>query len=349
MTTSPALWNDAALTELAECLELLTADGSVPGGVIAYGTCGGRPGYLASGLVAAECGDTRPGPQTRYDLASLTKVVAIWPLVGKTLADRLPLGAPIRHALPGLPADAPGGWVTVRQILAHTSGLRADTRLDQYRKSGSNLAELICREPLISTPGTQHRYINRGFILLGLILAAITEHRLDELTDALWRDLGMRHTTYGPLGRATDVAPTEQRFPGAPRLWGLPHDDNATLLGGVAGHAGAFSTPADLATYADALLRAHRARSPLGRWLADSMTPQAAIEPGLDRGLAWILADKGQVAYHHGFTGTSLYLSPATGRYLALCTNAVYHHQDNRTRLAPLRALALKAVANGAW
>ncbi|MFD7902967.1 hypothetical protein ACFV4G_12050 [Kitasatospora sp. NPDC059747] len=74
------------------------------------------------------------------------------------------------------------------------------------------------------------------------------------------------------------------------------------------------------------------------------MTPKAEIEPGLHRGLAWILADDGRIAYHHGFTGTSLYLTPHTGRYLAICTNAVYHHQDNRTRLAPLRTLALKAI-----
>ncbi|MFD0348218.1 serine hydrolase [Kitasatospora aburaviensis] len=126
----------------------------------------------------------------------------------------------------------------------------------------------------------------------------------------------------------------------------MPHDDNAALLGGVAGHAGVFTTPADLATFATHLLSSHAIDGPMGRWLACSMQRQAEIEPGLDRGLAWILADEGRVAYHHGFTGTSLYLAPTTGRYLAICTNAVYHHQDNRTRLAPLRTLALKAITD---
>ncbi|MFI2077652.1 serine hydrolase domain-containing protein [Streptomyces triculaminicus] len=344
--TSTLPWRAATLAELRDCLDLMTADGTVPGGVIAYGTRDGQPSYLTSGVVAPECGDARPTPDTLYDVASLTKVVATWPLTGTALAERLSLDASVRDVLPDLQPGAPGGQVTVRQILSHTSGLRADTRLDQYRNTGTDLAELICGEDLISEPGAGHRYINRGFILLGLILAAATGRRLDELTTELWRSLGMHATTYGPVARGSGVAPTEQRFPGAPRLWGLPHDDNAVLLGGVAGHAGVFSTPADLATYAAALLAGLRDRSPLGRWLADSMVPQTAIEPGLDRGLAWILADQARVAYHHGFTGTSLYLAPATGRYLAICTNAVYHHQDNRTRLAPLRALALKAVSD---
>ncbi len=339
-------WHPTALADLQDCLDLMTADGTVPGGVIAHGTLDSAPGYLTSGIVAPECGDAQPGPGTVYDVASLTKVLATWPLVGAAAPDRFDLDAPVGDYLPAVEAGAPGGRVTLRQILAHTSGLRADTRLDQYRNIGTDLAELICGEPLIAEPGAGHRYINRGFILAGLLLAETTGRRLDELATDLWHSLGMTGTAYGPLTRAAHVAPTEQRLAGAPRLWGLPHDDNAALLGGVAGHAGVFSTPADLATYATALLAGHRDQSPLGRWLADSMLPQSAIEPGLDRGLAWILADDARVAYHHGFTGTSLYLHPATGRYLAICTNAVYHHQDNRTRLAPLRDLALKAITD---
>ncbi|MEV4182233.1 serine hydrolase, partial [Streptosporangium canum] len=134
--------------------------------------------------------------------------------------------------------------------------------------------------------------------------------------------------------------------PGAPRIWGAAHDDNAALMGGVAGHAGVFSTPGDLAVYARELLAAYAHGDGLGDWLRTSLVPQAAIEPGLDRGLSWILAAGGGVAYHHGFTGTSLYLAPAAGRYLVICTNAVYHGAA-RTRLAPLRVLALKTIS--AW
>lgn len=338
MTTS---WKPAQLVDLRECLELMTADGSVPGGVIAFGALEGEPGFLTAGVVAPECGDARTGPDTVYDVASLTKVVATWPLIGSTGID---LDAPVHTLLPTVPSEAPGGKVTVGQILAHTTGLRADTRLDRYRSRAEDLAALICGEDLIAEPGAGHRYINRGFVLAGLLLAQVTGRRLDELAAGLWTSLGMNSTRYGPVTRSRRVAPTEQRLSGAPRLWGVPHDDNAALLGGVAGHAGVFTTAADLATYARTLLAGHRDGTELGRWLAHSMVPRAAIEPGVDRGLAWILTGGGQAAHHHGFTGTSLYLAPATGRYLVICTNAVYHHRDNRTRLAPLRNLALKAI-----
>ncbi|MFF7455273.1 serine hydrolase domain-containing protein [Kitasatospora sp. NPDC008115] len=344
--TTTAPWTPNALADLRECLDLMTADGTVPGGVITHGSFDAEPGYLSSGVVAPECGDARPGPDTVYDVASLTKVLATWPLVGTALAEGFTLDTPVRELLPAVAAEAPSGLVTARQILSHTSGIRADTRLDQYRNRPGPLAELICGEDLIAEPGAGHRYINRGFILLGLALAQFHGRRLDELGSDLWRSLGMTSTTYGPVARSAQVAPTGQRLSGGPRLWGLPHDDNAALLGGVAGHAGVFTTPADLAAFATQLLTAYSTSGLLGRWLADSMQPVAAIEPGLDRGLAWILADEGRVAYHHGFTGTSLYLAPATGRFLAICTNAVYHHQDNRARLAPLRALALKAITD---
>ncbi|MGF1431600.1 serine hydrolase domain-containing protein [Kitasatospora sp. LaBMicrA B282] len=339
MTTSS--WKPAVLADLRECLELLTADGTVPGGVIAHGTFDGKPGFLTAGIIAPECSGARPGPNTLYDAASLTKVLATWLLIFFGCID---IDRPVYTFLPSVPAESPGGQVTVRQVLAHTTGLRADTRLDQYRGRSEDLAQLICGEPLIGEPGANHRYINRGFILAGLLLAQDAGYRLEDLATQAWAALEMTSTTYGPISRSNQVAPTEQRLAGAPRLWGIPHDDNAALLGGVAGHAGVFTTAADLATYAGTLLTCHRDGARLGRWLAQSMVPQVAIEPGLDRGLAWILADDGRIAYHHGFTGTSLYLAPHTGRYLAICTNAVYHHQNNRTRLAPLRALALKAI-----
>ncbi|MFD4535187.1 serine hydrolase domain-containing protein [Kitasatospora sp. NPDC058397] len=342
MTSTKPLSPDT-VAELQQCLDLLVDDGALPGGVLAHGARNGRPAFVSSGVVAPECGNAGPGPDTLYDAASLTKVLATWPLIG--LTDGITADTTVRDLLPDLPDQVPGANVTVGQILAHTSGLRPETRLDQYRGRTEPLAELICGEPLIAEPGVGHRYINRGFILLGLALAHLHGRRLDELAADLWQSLGMPHTAYGPVSRSADVAPTEQRLPGGPRLWGIPHDDNATLLGGVAGHAGVFTTPADLATFADRLLTAYTSSHGLGAWLRTSMEPKAEIEPGLHRGLAWILADGGRVAYHHGFTGTSLYLAPDTGRYLAICTNAVYHHQNNRTRLAPLRNLALKAVA----
>jgi CubicO group peptidase (beta-lactamase class C family) len=331
-------------TRLAATLGDVIADGATPGGVLVCGTVDDTPQVLTAGVVSAETGDQVPSADTLYDVASLTKVVATWPLVGRALADGLlDLDAPIRDALPPFSGEAPSGEATPRQLLTHTSGLRASTRLDHYRGAAAPLHELLCREPLDEEPG-HHRYINRGFILLGLALAHVHGRPLDELAADMWRQTGMPSTLYGPVARGPHVAPTEQRIPGAPRIWGAAHDDNAGLLGGVAGHAGVFSTGTDLSAYARHLLRAHQDCGSAGEWLHASLVPQAPIEPGYDRGLGWIVPAGGAVAYHHGWTGTSLYLAPATGRYVVLLTNAVYHGRA-RTRIAPLRTLILKTLS----
>lgn len=333
------------VARLKEALDDVVADGATPGGVVVTGTLGGRRDVLTAGLIAPELGDAAPHEHTVYDVASLTKVVATWPLVGRAVADGLlDLDAPVRDALPAMDGETPSGEATVRQILTHTAGLRASTRLDRYRGGELPLHELLCREPLEDAPG-RHRYINRGYILLGLALAHVRSRPLDVLAADMWQETGMSATRYGPVGRGPGVAPTEQRIPGAPRIWGAAHDDNAALMGGVAGHAGVFSTPADLAAYAVHLLTAYREEGgPRGEWLRTSLVPQATIEPGLDRGLAWVVGHGGPVAYHHGFTGTSLYLAPEAGRYLVVCTNAVYFGPA-RTRIAPLRSLALKTIS----
>lgn len=181
--------------------------------------------------------------------------------------------------------------------------------------------------------------------MLGLALPQVTGKPLAELAHDLWGQIGMTSTRYGPVERGPSVAPTEERFVGVPRIWGSAHDDNAALLGGVAGHAGVFSTPRDLARYAEHLLTVHGDdQAVLGCWLRASMVAHTVIEPGLERGLSWILADAGRIAYHDGWTGTSLYLDPHTGRYVVIRTNAVYYG-PSRGRLTPLRPLALKTIS----
>ncbi|MEV7212627.1 serine hydrolase domain-containing protein [Kitasatospora cineracea] len=327
--------------------------GRFPGGVLVVGQVGAGRAVVGRGLVAPECGDVRPDEHTRYDLASLTKVLATWPLVGAAVrAGLLDLDAPLRAALPHLPS--PGGDLTVRQLMTHTSGLLPQTGLARYQHTGRPLIEHLCAEPLVSPPGAHHRYIDRGFILLGLLLPELLGRPLPVLADALWRELGLTATAYGPLPRDVRLAPTEQRLRGAPRTWGIPHDPSAALLGGVAGHAGVFSSAADLASFAEHLLGPAAPAAPTGPlssselpwlpgWFASSRRPLVAVESGLSRGLAWLVAERGPVAYHHGFTGTSLYLAPDTRRFVVLCTNAVYHGWD-RTRLADLRAAALHAL-----
>ncbi|WP_033218151.1 serine hydrolase domain-containing protein [Kitasatospora phosalacinea] len=332
-------WLRATTAALGDALGAAVDGGQFPGGVLVVGQAGAGRAVAARGVVAPECGEARPDEHTRYDLASLTKVLATWPLVGTAVrAGLLDLDAPLRAAFPGLPS--PGGELTAAQLLSHTSGLLPQTGLARYQHTGRPLVEHLCAEPLVSAPGAHHRYVDRGFILLGLLLPELLGRPLPVLADGLWRGLGLDATAYGPLPRDPWLAPTEQRLRGAPRTWGIPHDPSAALLGGVAGHAGVFSSAADLAAFAEHLLGAS---GPLPEWFALSRRPRTAVEPGLHRGLAWIVTADGSVAYHHGFTGTSLYLAPPTGRFVVLCTNAVYHGWD-RARLAGLRGMALRAL-----
>ncbi len=332
----PDPFTSSSVAALDDTLSALVAAGGSPGGVIICGTRDRKQReVITCGTGGTECGPALPGEDTMYDIASLTKVTSTWPLTGQALAAGLiELDAPIRTYLPAFDGPAPSGQATIRQILTHTSGLRAATRLDLYRGNPAPLHELICREPLDEPPG-RHRYINRGFILLGLALAHITGTPLHDLAAALWTSAGMTSTRYGPVSRASHVAPTEQVLPGAPRLQGSVHDGNAALMGGIAGHAGVFSTPSDLAAYATYLLGTP---PPLAAWTRDSFTPHTKAGPGIWRGLAWLTAPG--AIFHHGFTGTSLYLVPERGRYIVICTNAIYHGPAGQ-RLRPLRDAAL--------
>src|SRR5690606_25870185 len=163
-TRASASWAEPALETMRAALERMVNDRQTPGGVIAAGTIDTEPAYAAAGTVAPD-GVGRPGPSTLYDVASLTKVVATWPLIGDAVSQGLlDLDAPVSAYFPEARPGA-GGAVTVREILTHTSGLMASTRLDRYIGETRDVAEAILAEPL-ADPGT-HRYINRGFILLG--------------------------------------------------------------------------------------------------------------------------------------------------------------------------------------
>ncbi|MFF1561180.1 serine hydrolase domain-containing protein [Streptomyces sp. NPDC058279] len=345
---------------LRDALDEIVAAGATPGGVIVCGTAAGERTVISAGVVSPYTNPKAPDENTVYDLASLTKVTATWPLVGRAVADGLfDLDTPVRAYLPPMDGHMPSGEATVRQLLSHTSGLQAATRLDLYDLTSRPLHELICHELMENLPGT-HRYINRGYILLGLALAHVGGRPLARQAADFWAGLGMGRTGYGPIPQAPDVAPTEHPD-GHDRLWGVVHDENAATMGGVAGHAGVFAPAADLATYAEHLLGGHTGTghtrtdpadpdhtdpdhaSPLVQWLRESLAPQVEIEPGLYRGLGWIIAAGGTVAYHHGFTGTSLFLAPATGRYVVITTNAV-HNGAPRVPLAPLRERALKTL-----
>ncbi|GAA3759114.1 serine hydrolase domain-containing protein [Salinactinospora qingdaonensis] len=334
-------WVTQTGTEIRGVLKVMVDAGWLPGGAAVVGT-DGMWEFVTVGSLALECGDAVPAPDVHYDTASLTKVMATWPLIGQAIAGgALHLDVPVGEYVPGGPY--PGGSVTIRQILTHTSRMSPVIWLERYVGTGQDLAEALLSEPLEEEG---YRYIDHGFILLGLLLERVLGDPLDHLAADLWTSVGMPATTYGPLPRSRNVAPTERRIAGAAPTWGVVHDEAAALMGGVAGHAGVFTTVTDLGSYARELLRIHAggdSHDPMTQYLRESWRGYVNAGDHCSRGLAWLVSDDG-VVYHNGYTGTSLFLHPQTGRYVGLLTNAV-HNGRRRPGLLDLRTVAHAAFA----
>ncbi|MFL6116440.1 MAG: serine hydrolase domain-containing protein [Catenulispora sp.] len=331
-------------TDPAEIVADAVRRGVVPGAVLVYGR--GADGPVRGGAFGTEV-----TTQTGYDLASLTKVVATLPLALRLVdAGELGLDDPVARYLPDFARDASvpvsgngKDRVTIRQLLAHSSGLPAHREVWRLPGTARDRFAAVLAEPLESAPGSAVRYSDLGFILLGRIIADVAGQPLDRAF-AQWvaAPLGLAATGYRP---AVASAATEANWFDDPERRdpksSVVHDENAESLGGVAGHAGLFGTGSDLATY----LRSG--------WLApDSpiLSPALRVEAlrcqteGLDgrRGLGWTLRGDSfdflpgswppAAAGHTGFTGTSVALDPETGIWAVLLTNAVLLGRENRTR-----------------
>ncbi|MEU0332852.1 serine hydrolase domain-containing protein [Streptomyces sp. NPDC006193] len=274
---------------------------------------------------------------TPFDLASLTKLFTSVAAVQQIERGTLGIDARVGDYLPEFGAAAAYG-VTVRQLLTHTSGLRPDLPLHDCPDDRARL-ELLRAEAPTSEPGV-HRYSDLNMLLLQFVLERITGRTLDVLVqDGITRPLGMTSTAFGPCPGA--AATEDQRRPWAKAdrgmLRGVVHDENAWALGGVAGHAGLFSTAPDLAVFCRALL-AGGAYGP-ARILGPDFVELLFTPPGLGFALdqPWFmgeLAGRG-AAGHTGFTGTSLVLDPATDTFLVLLANTVHPRRrppDSRPR-----------------
>jgi CubicO group peptidase (beta-lactamase class C family) len=228
--------------------------------------------------------------------------------------------------LPDFRAAAEAG-ITVRQLLTHTSGLRPELPLYDCPSQAGRLALLRAEAP-VGAPGT-YCYSDLNTLLLQYVLERVTGRTLDVLVrDGITRPLGMTATGFGPCPGA--AATEDQRRPWAKAdrgmLRGVVHDENAWALGGVAGHAGLFSTGRDLAVFCRALL-AGGSYGP-ARVLGPDFVELMLAAPGLGFAVdqPWFmggLAGRG-AAGHTGFTGTSLVLDPATDTFLILLANTVH-------------------------
>ncbi|MEU2909082.1 serine hydrolase domain-containing protein [Streptomyces massasporeus] len=282
---------------------------------------------------------------TPFDLASLTKLFTSVAAVQQIERGTLGIDAKVGAYLPDFTAAARHG-ITVRQLLTHTSGLRPELPLYDCADDAARLAALQA-EPPVGVPGT-YCYSDLNMLLLQHVLERVTGRTLDVLVhDGITRPLGMTATDFGPCPGA--AATEDQRRPWAKAdrgmLRGEVHDENAWALGGVAGHAGLFSTGRDLAVFCRTLL-AGGSHGP-ARILGPDFVELLFTPPGLGFSLdqPWFMGDLAGrgAAGHTGFTGTSLVLDPATDTFLVLLTNAV-HPRRRRPDSAP-RAAAASRVA----
>nr|WP_051135664.1 serine hydrolase domain-containing protein [Streptomyces sp. 351MFTsu5.1] len=274
---------------------------------------------------------------TPFDLASLTKLFTAVAAVQQIERGTLGIDARVGAYLPDFTAAATHG-ITVRELLTHTSGLRPELPLYDCADDEERLA-LLRAEPPVGVPGT-YTYSDLNPLLLQHVLERITGRPLDVLVhDGITRPLGMTSTRFGPCPEAAATEDQRRAWAKADRgmVRGVVHDENAWALGGVAGHAGLFSTARDLAVFCRTLL-AGGSYGP-ARILGPDFVELLLTPPGLGFAIdqKWFmgeLAGRG-AAGHTGFTGTSLVLDPATDTFVVLLANTVHPRRrppDNRPR-----------------
>ncbi|WP_406708176.1 serine hydrolase domain-containing protein [Streptomyces halobius] len=294
---------------------------------------------------------------TVFDLASVSKIFTAIAAIQQAERRGLDLDEEVRAHLPRF---APG--ITVRQLLTHTSGLLPELPFHDRRGRAGQLAPLWEEAAAPSGPHGTYRYSDLNLIALQLVLEQVTGRRLDTLVqEGITGPLGMSSTSYGPLAPLGVAATEDQRRPWAKAERGMVrgevHDENAWALGGVAGHAGLFSTAQDLAVLCRALLNGGAYGT--ARILGPDAVRALLDPPGLgfavdQRYFMGELAGRG-AAGHCGFTGTSLVLDRATDTFLILLATTVHPVRRNggsgpraaaATRLA--RAVACSGRAGGA-
>jgi CubicO group peptidase (beta-lactamase class C family) len=300
--------------------------GGFPGAAVIVGRRGSVVWERGYGTLDWNSGASVSAEQTMYDLASLTKVVATTS-AAMVLADRgkLRLDAPVKRYLPSFSGGNKDA-VTVRDLLAHRSGLPAGRRLPGAGKRPTAARKAVLATPLVRPPGTRAEYSDLGLDVLGFVIESIAREPLDKFVRReVYRPLGMASTMFKPAaGLRPRIAPTETTR-------GSVHDGNARALGGVAGHAGLFATAGDLAVYARLMLDGGSAGST--KLFGDSIAREFT-KPGPGwRGLGWETCSGGgscgryltpRAFGHTGFTGTSMWVDPELDLFVIVLTNWIH-------------------------
>jgi len=345
----------------------------LPGAVVLVGRKGRIVWRKAYGDRALEPVREPMTADTIFDLASLTKVVATTTSI-MILVERgkLRLSDPVSLHIPELKGEG-RDRITIEHLLTHVSGYAPDFDLrERWTGYGEAIKRLIA-EPLRNTPGSRFTYSDIGFIALGEVVARVSGMPLDRFAQKnIFGPLKMVNTGFRPAASLISrIAPTEKRSAqmsylgdtganagaeGEVWLRGQVHDPTSYRMNGVAGHAGLFSTANDLAIYCQMILnrgsyRGVRILAPLT--VAEMTRPRIISNGGGTRGLGWDMnttysTNRGDLFAlgsfgHTGFTGTSIWIDPASQMFLVFLSNRV--HPDGKGDVGPLRGRVASIVA----
>ena len=349
------------------------ANKRLPGAVVLVGRKGQIVWQKAYGARAVEPARETMTTDTIFDLASLTKVVATTTSI-MILVERgkLRLTDPVSLHIPELKGEG-RDRITIEQLLTHVSGYAPDFDLKERWAGYDEAIKRLIKEPLRNPPGTRFTYSDIGFITLGEVVARVSGMPLDQFAQKnIFTPLRMTNTGFRPSAALRSrIAPTEKRrgqlsylgdsgasagAEGEVWLRGEVHDPTSYRMNGVAGHAGLFSTANDLAIYCQMILNGGsygpvRILSPLT--VAEMTRPRVVSASGGTRGLGWDMNtsfsnNRGDLFPlgsfgHTGFTGTSMWLDPASDMFLIFLSNRV--HPDGKGDVGPLRGRVATIVA----
>jgi uncharacterized protein YbbC (DUF1343 family) len=358
--------NEKQLTAIAGIVDKAIRSAKIPGAVILIGNQGKIVYRRAFGYRAIKPKRLPMTVDTIFDLGSLTKVIATTTAVMQ-LVEKGKVRIEDRVAEHWSEFKVNGKEeITVRELLTHYSGLRPSLELVPKWAGYDAVLKMVTAEKPFSTPGTRFIYSDINFIILGELVRQISGQSLDVYcAEHIFKPLGMKNTRFKPSpSLRSRIAPTQHQHGNKGKiLWGEVHDPVAYNMGGVAGHAGLFSTADDLAIFSQALLDRGTMKgvSILSPLTVEKMTvPQTPPNKMVLRGLGWDIdspfaSNRGELfpvgSYGHtGFTGTSIWIDPVSKTYIIILTNRL--HPDGkgdvgslRSQIATLVASALKPVS----
>jgi uncharacterized protein YbbC (DUF1343 family)/CubicO group peptidase (beta-lactamase class C family) len=354
-------------------MERAVQDGLIPGAVVVIGHNAQIVYQKAYGSRALIPRREPMTLDTIFDAASLTKVIATTPSIMRLFEQgQIRLNDPVTKYLP----EFQGGHseITIRNLMTHFSGLRPDLDLKPAWSGYETGIQRALADKPAGPPGVRFVYSDINFILLGEIVHRLSGKMLNEYaSENFYQPLGMRETMFlPPASLRPRIAPTEINPATGQPLRGEVHDDTARYMGGVAGHAGVFTTAADLAKFAQMMLDGGQVKGDKGEGSGVRLFSTATVEKFTSpasppdqpilRGLGWDIdstysSNRGELfpigSYGHtGFTGTSVWIDPFSQSYLIILTNVVHPHRGHslsslRSRVATLVAASLGITAPG--